>query len=193
MLCTKNILIACISQGSHLRSEPEAWLLKWHWLDILACQTTVRDLHSLSPKSFRLTAPQLAISVKVTPWSQTLSYSFLQPSLAWSFTLQSRQTEGKVWGLRGSLVLAALQKLRGNGDLSAELEEMLAEQAAVKGQRAKNPRELFQNPAVRWQLLSIVVLSSAMQLCGNDSVSSLAAMAIGSGAVLQDTASSSWV
>uniref|UniRef100_A0A674J4P0 Solute carrier family 2, facilitated glucose transporter member 5 n=1 Tax=Terrapene triunguis TaxID=2587831 RepID=A0A674J4P0_9SAUR len=66
--------------------------------------------------------------------------------------------------------ICALQKLRGNGDLSSELEEMLAEQAAIKGQRAKSPWELFQNPAVRWQLISISVLSSAMQLCGNDSM-----------------------
>ncbi|XP_053862589.1 solute carrier family 2, facilitated glucose transporter member 11-like isoform X1 [Malaclemys terrapin pileata] len=66
--------------------------------------------------------------------------------------------------------ICALQKLRGNGDLSSELEEMLAEQAAMKGQRAKSPWELCQNPAVRWQLISIVVLSSAMQLCGNDSM-----------------------
>ncbi|XP_057892587.1 solute carrier family 2, facilitated glucose transporter member 11-like isoform X2 [Melospiza georgiana] len=66
--------------------------------------------------------------------------------------------------------ISALQKLRGTSDLSAELEEMLAEQAAVKGQRAKNPWELFQNPGQRWQLVSIVVLSSAMQLCGNDSM-----------------------
>lgn len=117
-----------------------------------------------------------------------MSYSFLQPPLAaQSFTLQSRQTEGKVQGIRGSLFLAALQKLRGNSDLSAELEEMLAEQAAVKGQRAKNPWELFQNPALRWQLMSIVVLSSAMQLCGNDSVSSLAATAISGSTVLPDT------
>uniref|UniRef100_A0A8C0J2R8 Solute carrier family 2, facilitated glucose transporter member 5 n=1 Tax=Chelonoidis abingdonii TaxID=106734 RepID=A0A8C0J2R8_CHEAB len=66
--------------------------------------------------------------------------------------------------------ICALQKLRGNGDLSSELEEMLAEQAAIKGQRAKSPWELFQNPSVRWQLISIIVLSSAMQLCGNDSM-----------------------
>ncbi|KAG6929104.1 solute carrier family 2 member 11, partial [Chelydra serpentina] len=66
--------------------------------------------------------------------------------------------------------ICALQKLRGNGDLSSELEEMLAEQAAIKDQRAKSPWELFQNPAVRWQLISIIVLSSAMQLCGNDSM-----------------------
>ncbi|NWJ09939.1 GTR11 protein, partial [Crypturellus undulatus] len=65
---------------------------------------------------------------------------------------------------------AALQKLRGRCDLSAELEEMLAEQAATKGQRARKPWELFQMRAVRRQLLSIVVLSSAMQLCGNDSM-----------------------
>uniref|UniRef100_A0A8C6ZB08 Solute carrier family 2, facilitated glucose transporter member 11-like n=1 Tax=Nothoprocta perdicaria TaxID=30464 RepID=A0A8C6ZB08_NOTPE len=66
--------------------------------------------------------------------------------------------------------ISALQKLRGHCDLSAELEEMLAEQAATHGQRPKKPWELFQDRAVRWQLLSIVVLSSAMQLCGNDSV-----------------------
>uniref|UniRef100_A0A8C6ZGW0 Solute carrier family 2, facilitated glucose transporter member 5 n=1 Tax=Nothoprocta perdicaria TaxID=30464 RepID=A0A8C6ZGW0_NOTPE len=66
--------------------------------------------------------------------------------------------------------ISALQKLRGHCDLSAELEEMLAEQAATHGQRPKKPWELFQDRAVRWQLLSIVVLSSAMQLCGNDSM-----------------------
>ncbi|NXN09651.1 GTR11 protein, partial [Indicator maculatus] len=66
--------------------------------------------------------------------------------------------------------ISALQQLRGNSDLSAELEEILAEKAAAKGQRAKNPWELLQNPSLRRQLLSIVVLSSAMQLCGNDSM-----------------------
>ncbi|XP_019394650.1 PREDICTED: solute carrier family 2, facilitated glucose transporter member 11-like isoform X3 [Crocodylus porosus] len=66
--------------------------------------------------------------------------------------------------------ISALRKLRGSDDLSSEIEEILAEQAAIKGQRAKKPWELFQNPAVRWQLISIIVLSSAMQLCGNDSM-----------------------
>ncbi|XP_014799459.1 PREDICTED: solute carrier family 2, facilitated glucose transporter member 11 [Calidris pugnax] len=66
--------------------------------------------------------------------------------------------------------ISALQRLRGSGDLGVELEEMLAEQAAAKGQRAKNPWELLRNPSLRWQVLSVVVLSSAMQLCGNDSM-----------------------
>ncbi|XP_062360151.1 solute carrier family 2, facilitated glucose transporter member 11-like [Cinclus cinclus] len=82
--------------------------------------------------------------------------------------------------------ISALQKLRGTSDLSAELEEMLAEQAAVKGQRAKNPWELFQNPALRWQLVSIVVLSSAMQLCGNDSMYSYAAYVFQEAGIPQD-------
>lgn len=70
---------------------------------------------------------------------------------------------------------------------------MLAEQAAVKGQRAKNPWELFRNPALRWQVVSIVVLSSAMQLCGNDSVSSPAATALSGSAVSRDTGAGSRV
>uniref|UniRef100_A0A8C3VCS4 Solute carrier family 2, facilitated glucose transporter member 5 n=1 Tax=Catharus ustulatus TaxID=91951 RepID=A0A8C3VCS4_CATUS len=82
--------------------------------------------------------------------------------------------------------ISALQKLRGTSELSAELEEMLAEQAAVKGQRAKNPWELFQNPALRWQLVSIVVLSSAMQLCGNDSMYSYAAYVFQEAGIPQD-------
>uniref|UniRef100_A0A8C0E6Q0 Solute carrier family 2, facilitated glucose transporter member 5 n=1 Tax=Bubo bubo TaxID=30461 RepID=A0A8C0E6Q0_BUBBB len=82
--------------------------------------------------------------------------------------------------------ISALQKLRGNSDLSAELEEMLAEQAALKGQRAKNPWELFQTPALRWQLMSIVVLSSAMQLCGNDSMYFYAAYVFQEAGIPQD-------
>uniref|UniRef100_A0A663MBU9 Solute carrier family 2, facilitated glucose transporter member 5 n=1 Tax=Athene cunicularia TaxID=194338 RepID=A0A663MBU9_ATHCN len=82
--------------------------------------------------------------------------------------------------------ISALQKLRGHSDLSAELEEMLAEQAAVKGQRAKNPWELLQTPALRWQLMSIVVLSSAMQLCGNDSMYFYAAYVFQEAGIPQD-------
>ncbi|KAM9626247.1 LOW QUALITY PROTEIN: solute carrier family 2, facilitated glucose transporter member 11-like [Morphnus guianensis] len=78
---------------------------------------------------------------------------------------------------------SALQKLRGNSDLA---EEMLAEQAAVKGLRAKDPWELFQNPALRWQLMSIVVLSSTMQLCGNDSMYFYAAYMFQEAGIPQD-------
>ncbi|XP_062999978.1 solute carrier family 2, facilitated glucose transporter member 11-like isoform X2 [Elgaria multicarinata webbii] len=66
--------------------------------------------------------------------------------------------------------ISALRQLRGNDDLSCEMKELLAEQLACQGMEAKAPWELFQNPAVRGQLITVVVLSSAMQLCGNDSM-----------------------
>lgn len=47
---------------------------------------------------------------------------------------------------------------------------MLQEQAETKGMRARRPWELFTDRSVRWQLISVMVISSAMQLCGNDSV-----------------------
>ncbi|XP_053225999.1 solute carrier family 2, facilitated glucose transporter member 11-like isoform X1 [Podarcis raffonei] len=70
--------------------------------------------------------------------------------------------------------ICALQKLRGSDDLGGEMKELLAEQAALRGVTAKAPWELFRDPAVRWQLITIVFLSSAMQLCGNDSMYSYA-------------------
>lgn len=52
-----------------------------------------------------------------------------------------------------------------------ELDEMLQEQAESEGRRSQRPWELFSDLTVRWQLISVAVISSAMQLCGNDSVS----------------------
>nr|XP_036849251.1 solute carrier family 2, facilitated glucose transporter member 11 isoform X4 [Manis javanica] len=66
--------------------------------------------------------------------------------------------------------LAALQRLRGTADVAAELAELQEERAACRGQRARRPWELFRDPALRRQVASLVVLSSAMELCGNDAV-----------------------
>uniref|UniRef100_A0A8C1K624 Solute carrier family 2, facilitated glucose transporter member 5 n=1 Tax=Cyprinus carpio TaxID=7962 RepID=A0A8C1K624_CYPCA len=67
--------------------------------------------------------------------------------------------------------LIALQRLRGCEVQKEELDEILQEQNETKGERAKQPWELFTDRSVRWQLITVAVLSSAMQLCGNDSVS----------------------
>ncbi|XP_075071853.1 solute carrier family 2, facilitated glucose transporter member 11-like isoform X2 [Mixophyes fleayi] len=64
----------------------------------------------------------------------------------------------------------ALQRLRGNCDCSSEMEEMIVEQAALKGQSPKGLFDIVRDPSLRKQLLIVVVLSSAMQLCGNDSM-----------------------
>ncbi|XP_030634289.1 solute carrier family 2, facilitated glucose transporter member 11-like [Chanos chanos] len=66
--------------------------------------------------------------------------------------------------------LNALRRLRGCDVQKGELDEILQEQAEAKGERAKRPWELFTDRSVRWQLISVMVISSAMQLCGNDSI-----------------------
>lgn len=66
----------------------------------------------------------------------------------------------------------ALRRLRGCEVESTELDEILQEQAETKGMRPRRPWELFTDRSVRWQLISVIIISSAMQLCGNDSVSS---------------------
>uniref|UniRef100_A0A8D3C9M2 Solute carrier family 2, facilitated glucose transporter member 5 n=1 Tax=Scophthalmus maximus TaxID=52904 RepID=A0A8D3C9M2_SCOMX len=64
----------------------------------------------------------------------------------------------------------ALRRLRGCEVQSSELNEILEEQAETKGMRPRRPWELFSDRAVRWQLITVMVISSAMQLCGNDSI-----------------------
>ncbi|XP_051562716.1 solute carrier family 2, facilitated glucose transporter member 11 [Myxocyprinus asiaticus] len=66
--------------------------------------------------------------------------------------------------------LQALRRLRGCDVQREELDEILQEQDETKGERAKQPWELLTDRSLRWQLISVAVLSSAMQLCGNDSI-----------------------
>ncbi|KAM8915104.1 solute carrier family 2, facilitated glucose transporter member 11-like isoform 2-T2 [Spinachia spinachia] len=64
----------------------------------------------------------------------------------------------------------ALRRLQGCDAQISELNDILQEQAETKGMRARRPWELFNDRSVRWQLISVMVTSSAMQLCGNDSI-----------------------
>ncbi|XP_058486784.1 solute carrier family 2, facilitated glucose transporter member 11 [Solea solea] len=66
--------------------------------------------------------------------------------------------------------IKALRCLRGCEVQSSELNEILQEQAETKGMRPRRPWELFSDRSVRWQLISVMIISSAMQLCGNDSI-----------------------
>ncbi|KAI2663738.1 Solute carrier family 2, facilitated glucose transporter member 11 [Labeo rohita] len=66
--------------------------------------------------------------------------------------------------------LTALRRLRGGEVQREELDEILQEQNETKGECAKQPWELLTDRSVRWQLITVVVLSCAMQLCGNDSI-----------------------
>ncbi|XP_036415856.1 solute carrier family 2, facilitated glucose transporter member 11-like [Colossoma macropomum] len=60
----------------------------------------------------------------------------------------------------------ALQCLWGPGDYKLEIEEMLLEQAALRGERSKTLLELLRDRNVRWQILSLLVLQEAIEFCG---------------------------
>lgn len=91
-------------------------------------------------------------------------------------------TEGLGEGSSASSALPpppALQRLRGPADLAEELAELERERAACQGRRARRPWELFRDRALRRQVASLVVLGGAVELCGNDAVSSLGQAGVG--------------
>lgn len=48
----------------------------------------------------------------------------------------------------------------------AEIDDMLAEQEAIHGERAKSVCDLFRDQAVRWQLITLFLIVSCMQFIG---------------------------
>lgn len=67
----------------------------------------------------------------------------------------------------------ALRRLWGKKDYSREVEEMLEEKAALERVRSHSVVELIQNRTVRWQLLTITVTFTTLQLCGINAVSDI--------------------
>ncbi|NWH57052.1 GTR11 protein, partial [Geococcyx californianus] len=60
----------------------------------------------------------------------------------------------------------AVKQLWGDGDHMAEINDMMAEQEAISGEKAKSVCDLFHDKAVRWQLITLFLVSSCMQLIG---------------------------
>ncbi|NWH16225.1 GTR5 protein, partial [Grus americana] len=60
----------------------------------------------------------------------------------------------------------AVKQLWGDGDHMAEIDDMMAEQEAIRGEKAKSVCDLFHDKAVRWQLITLFLVSSCMQLIG---------------------------
>lgn len=82
-----------------------------------------------------------------------------------------------VWSLIKSAASScspiAIKRLWGNKDYSKEVEEMLQEKAALQSVRSLSVIELIQNQTVRWQLLTILVTFTTLQLCGINAVSDM--------------------
>ncbi|XP_063767634.1 solute carrier family 2 member 9, like 1 isoform X2 [Eleginops maclovinus] len=65
----------------------------------------------------------------------------------------------------------ALQSLWGQGDYKQEMDEMLAEQAAIDAAPPKTPLQLLRDRTVRWQLLTISIIYFSNQLSGMSTIS----------------------
>ena len=66
--------------------------------------------------------------------------------------------------------LSAFQRFLGKKDVSQELEEVHAEARAQDNLRTASVLQLLWNPAVRWQLITIVITMACYQLCGLNAV-----------------------
>ncbi|KFO88754.1 Solute carrier family 2, facilitated glucose transporter member 11, partial [Buceros rhinoceros silvestris] len=62
--------------------------------------------------------------------------------------------------------IKAVKQLWGDGDHMAEIDDMVAEQEAIRGEKAKRVCDLFRDRAVRWQFITLFLVCSCMQLIG---------------------------
>ncbi|OXB85054.1 UNVERIFIED_CONTAM: hypothetical protein H355_016176 [Colinus virginianus] len=66
--------------------------------------------------------------------------------------------------------IKAVKQLWGDGDHMAEVDEMIAEQEAICGEKAKSVCDLVRDKSVRWQFITLFLVSSCMQLIGVNTV-----------------------
>ncbi|KFP28476.1 Solute carrier family 2, facilitated glucose transporter member 5, partial [Colius striatus] len=62
--------------------------------------------------------------------------------------------------------IKAVKQLWGDSDHMAEIDDMMAEKEAICGENAKSVCDLFRDKAVRWQFITLFLVSSCMQLIG---------------------------
>ncbi|NWS92244.1 GTR9 protein, partial [Toxostoma redivivum] len=66
--------------------------------------------------------------------------------------------------------IKAVKQLWGDGDHMAEIDDMMSEQKAIRGEKAKGVWDLLRDRAVRWQLITLFLVISCMQLIGTNVV-----------------------
>ncbi len=67
-------------------------------------------------------------------------------------------------------LFAALKWYRPKSDIQAEVEEMQEEQRSLSSVETVSVLQLFRDPSVRWQLVTVLVVNAGMQLSGIDAV-----------------------
>lgn len=66
--------------------------------------------------------------------------------------------------------MSALQKFLGKDDVSQELEEVHREARAQDNLHTVSVLQLLKSPAVRWQLITVIITMACYQLCGLNAV-----------------------
>ncbi|KFO70347.1 Solute carrier family 2, facilitated glucose transporter member 5, partial [Cuculus canorus] len=64
----------------------------------------------------------------------------------------------------------AIRQLWGEGRHQAEIDDIMKEKATMKNTKILSVLELLKDPAFRWQLYMIVILTATVQLCGINAV-----------------------
>lgn len=67
--------------------------------------------------------------------------------------------------------VSAFQRFLGKDDVSKELEDVHAEARTQETLQTASVFQLMKSPAVRWQLITVVVTMASYQLCGLNAVS----------------------
>uniref|UniRef100_A0A8C3VD10 Solute carrier family 2, facilitated glucose transporter member 5 n=1 Tax=Catharus ustulatus TaxID=91951 RepID=A0A8C3VD10_CATUS len=64
----------------------------------------------------------------------------------------------------------AIRQLWGEGQHQAEIDDIMKEKAAMKNTKILSVLELVKEPAFRWQLYMIIILTATIQLCGINAI-----------------------
>ncbi|KYO31614.1 hypothetical protein Y1Q_0022732 [Alligator mississippiensis] len=64
----------------------------------------------------------------------------------------------------------AMKQLWGDNDHVAEIDDMIAEQEIINGEKAKSVLDLFRDQSVRWQLITVFLVCCCLQLIGTNAV-----------------------
>ncbi|RLV99867.1 hypothetical protein DV515_00009421, partial [Chloebia gouldiae] len=64
----------------------------------------------------------------------------------------------------------ALKRFHGSSEYRREMEDIQRECFALGGEKPKKPWQLFTDPAVRWQLITVIVMTMGQQLSGINAI-----------------------
>ncbi len=125
-------------------------------------------LDKATENRFRQIDPFMRICLHVL-WNKSST------SLIWAWWLFTEASSVIICGYFWHCVcvcvcVSAFQRFLGKKDVSQELEEVHAEARAQDNLHIASVLQLLKSPAVRWQLITIIITMACYQLCGLNAV-----------------------